>query len=152
MVYFFTSADGENGNTPIHPEVLSGDLRREMQLQGQYQLTPSCFSIIFLAVCVCSVCEQGPVDWVWHSLGDPFPGQLHCPPKGRKPARPLLHSLLCPSPPAGYALHTAPKCSALLEYLCTTKAIFRNCVYIKYECRPHRNVSSASWCDVIMFC
>lgn len=33
LVRFFTSANGEKGNNPIHPEVLSGDLRREIQLQ-----------------------------------------------------------------------------------------------------------------------
>jgi CubicO group peptidase (beta-lactamase class C family) len=33
LAYFFTSADGENGSSPLHPEVLSPDLRREMELQ-----------------------------------------------------------------------------------------------------------------------
>ncbi|CAI8001938.1 Putative beta-lactamase-like 1 [Geodia barretti] len=33
LAAFFTSADGENGSSPVHPEVLSGDLRREIQLQ-----------------------------------------------------------------------------------------------------------------------
>jgi CubicO group peptidase (beta-lactamase class C family) len=33
MVAFFTSANGEEGSDPVHPEVMSGDTRREMQLQ-----------------------------------------------------------------------------------------------------------------------
>lgn len=35
LVHFFASAVGESGGDPIHPEVLSGDLRKEMELQGR---------------------------------------------------------------------------------------------------------------------
>ena len=35
LAHFFTSAAGENGSNPYHPDVLSGDLRREMELQWE---------------------------------------------------------------------------------------------------------------------
>ena len=38
LAHFFTSAAGENGSSPMatHPNILSGDLRREMELQGTW--------------------------------------------------------------------------------------------------------------------
>ena len=32
----FTSTVGESGGNPIRPEVLSSDLRKEMELQGEH--------------------------------------------------------------------------------------------------------------------
>ena len=53
LAHFFTSAAGENGSNPIHSDVLSGDLRREMELQGtsliqSISITCSWFLILLL--------------------------------------------------------------------------------------------------------
>ena len=105
MVNFFTSANGEDGSTPVHPEVLSGDTRREMQLQGWFFHTSAHSSSSTTDIqhyyLHCSVCEQRPVDRVWYSLGDKVPGQLHCSQEGRECAWTFLHPLLHPRSPVG---------------------------------------------------
>lgn len=80
-MHFFTSAVGESGGNSIHPEVLSGDLRKEMELQSM-SITHVCSFIT--GYCFCSFCQSRHADRIWDTVRNRIWKELYFAGKGRK--------------------------------------------------------------------